>query len=168
VETRSEKSAEVVVAANKGRRAEREGASDALSMRTVLHQMPAMAGRVESGQGEALSQTASDETGLLRREPEGAGRGLLAQVLARGNMQLAWKRVKANKGASCADDSLLRPAGSATSLMTSTSRTARCGPACRVVWQRDGQQCWPPLCRLRRDRFQEEMSLPGYERGAHG
>ena len=72
-------------------------------MRTVVHQMPAKSGRVVSGQGEALSQAASDETGLPRQEPEGAGRGLLAQALARGNMQRAWKRVKANKGAAGAD-----------------------------------------------------------------
>ena len=91
--SRSEKSAEAMVAASKGRRAEREGASDALSMRTVVHQMPAIAGWVANGQGDALSQTASDETGLPRREPEGAGRDLLTQVLARENMQRAWKRV---------------------------------------------------------------------------
>jgi len=72
-------------------------------MRTVVHQMPAKSGRVVSAQGEALSQAASDETGLPRQEPEGAGRGLLGQVLARGNMQRAWKRVKANKGAAGAD-----------------------------------------------------------------
>jgi RNA-directed DNA polymerase len=74
-----------------------------LSMRTVVHQMPVMAGRVVSGQGEALSQTASDETGLPRQEPEGAGRDLLAQALARENLQRAWKRVKANKGAAGVD-----------------------------------------------------------------
>ena len=56
-----------------------------------------------NGQGEALSQTVSDETGLPRREPEGAGRDLLAQALARENMQRAWKRVKANKGAAGVD-----------------------------------------------------------------
>src|SRR6266568_2264240 len=33
-----------------------------------------------------------------------------------------------------ADPELGGPAGTAPSLMTSTSRTARCGPACRVVW----------------------------------
>ncbi len=49
--------------------------------------------------GEALPDVTSDETGLPRREPEGAGRGLLEQVFARENMQRAWKRVKANKGA---------------------------------------------------------------------
>ena len=32
--------------------------------------------------------------------------------------------------------------------MTSTSRTARCGPACRVVWEGTGQVSWPPLSRL--------------------
>ena len=46
------------------------------------------------------------------------------------------------------DPELFRPAGTAPALMTSTSRTARCGPACRVVWQ----GCDPqgrPLCRLK-------------------
>jgi len=72
-------------------------------MRTVVHQMPASAGRAVNGQGEALPRTASDETGLPRQEPEGAGRDLLAQALARENMQRAWKRVKANKGAGGVD-----------------------------------------------------------------
>jgi hypothetical protein len=34
-----------------------------------------------------------------------------------------------------ADHRSLRSSGSAAPLMTSTSRTARCGPACQVVWQ---------------------------------
>ena len=50
-----------------------------MSMNRVLHQMPASAGRAA------------------------VGRGLLAQVLARDNMQRAWKRVKANKGAAGVD-----------------------------------------------------------------
>jgi RNA-directed DNA polymerase len=99
--SRSEKSAEAVVAAR--RRAEQEGASNALSMRTVTHQMPAKAGRVVKGQGEAQSPTTSDETGLPRQDTEGAGRDLLRQALARENMQRAWKRVKANKGAAGVD-----------------------------------------------------------------
>jgi RNA-directed DNA polymerase len=33
----------------------------------------------------------------------------------------------------------LRPPGSPEVLLTSTSRTARCGPACRVVWEGLGQ-----------------------------
>ena len=34
---------------------------------------------------------------------------------------------------------MVRPVGSTSTLLTSTSRTARCGPACRVVWQGRGQ-----------------------------
>ena len=40
------------------------------------------------------------------------------------------------------DYRLLRPTGRTSTLLTSTSRTARCGPACRVVWQGNGL-CWP-------------------------
>lgn len=72
-------------------------------MRTVAHQMPASAGRVVNGQGEALFRATSDETGLPRQGAKDAGRDLLAQALARGNMQRAWKRVKANKGAGGVD-----------------------------------------------------------------
>ena len=72
-------------------------------MNRVLHQMPARAGRVAVGRGEASLDAASDETRLPRQEPEDAGQGLLAQVLARDNMQRAWKRVKANKGAAGVD-----------------------------------------------------------------
>ena len=50
-----------------------------------------------SGQGEALSRRVSDETGPPRPERKDAGRDLLAQALAKENMQRAWKRVKANK-----------------------------------------------------------------------
>ena len=61
------------------------------------------AGRVMEGLGEALPQMTSDETALPRQETEGAGRGLLEQAFARQNMQRAWKRVKANKGAAGID-----------------------------------------------------------------
>jgi group II intron reverse transcriptase/maturase len=60
-------------------------------------------GRVVKRQGEALAQMTSDETVLPRQETEGAGRGLLEQAFARENMQRAWKRVKANKGAAGVD-----------------------------------------------------------------
>ena len=65
--------------------------------------MPAQAGRVAVRRGEASSKAASDETRLPRQELEGTGRDLLTQALARENMQRAWKRVKANKGAAGVD-----------------------------------------------------------------
>jgi len=65
--------------------------------------MPASAGRVAAKRGEASSQATSDETGPTRHETESAGQALLEQALARENMQRAWKRVKANKGAAGVD-----------------------------------------------------------------
>jgi RNA-directed DNA polymerase len=65
--------------------------------------MPATAGRVAVRQGEASSKASSDETRFTRQELEGTGRDLLTQALARENMQRAWKRVKANKGAAGVD-----------------------------------------------------------------
>ena len=103
METRSEKSAEVVVVASTGRRTEREGVFIAMSMDDVRHPMPASAGRVAERRGEASSKPISDETAPPRHETIDAGQGLLAQVLARENMQRAWKRVKANKGAAGVD-----------------------------------------------------------------
>jgi len=52
------------------------------------------------GGSEAGSDVVSDEARPTRRETVNAGPGLLAQVLVRESMQRAWKRVKANKGAS--------------------------------------------------------------------
>jgi RNA-directed DNA polymerase len=72
-------------------------------MNHVLHQMPAQAGRVAGRRGEASSKTASDETRFPRQEPNDAGQVLLMQALARDNIQRAWKRVKANKGAAGVD-----------------------------------------------------------------
>jgi len=69
----------------------------------ALHQMPAQAGRITVGDGEAVSGVLSDEARSTRHAKVNAGQGLLEQVLARENMQRAWKRVKANKGAAGVD-----------------------------------------------------------------
>ncbi len=65
--------------------------------------MSAQAERSGKGQGEALSVRGSDEAPGPRHEVEDTGPGLLTAVLARENMQRAWKRVRANKGAAGID-----------------------------------------------------------------
>jgi RNA-directed DNA polymerase len=65
--------------------------------------MSASAERSGRGQGEALSKPDSDEAGRPHLEAENTGPGLLSAVLARENMQQAWKRVRANKGAAGVD-----------------------------------------------------------------
>ena len=74
-----------------------------MAMRRALRQMSAKAERSGSGQGEALSEPGSDEVLRPRHEPEDTGAGLLESALARENMQQAWKRVRANKGAAGID-----------------------------------------------------------------
>jgi RNA-directed DNA polymerase len=68
-----------------------------------MRQMSAEAERSGRQQGEALSAPVSDEVLGPRHEPEDTGPGLLSAVLARENMQQAWKRVRANKGAAGVD-----------------------------------------------------------------
>ena len=74
-----------------------------MTMRRTLRQMSAKAERPGKGRGEALSEASSDEALRPRRESEDTGPGLLSAVLARENMQQAWKRVRANKGAAGID-----------------------------------------------------------------
>ena len=99
VKSRRKESAEAVVAAWTGRRAEREGVLEAMSMGSARHQKPAQAGRAGVTHGEAGREPASDEARPTRHESESAGQGLLDRALGRENLQRAWKRVKANKGA---------------------------------------------------------------------
>ena len=104
VKSRSEKSAEAVVAAGMGRRAERAGEPKAVELGRARHQKPAQAGRVVAGDGEAGLEAARDEARTARSETAGSGRGdLLGQALARANMARAWKRVKANRGSAGVD-----------------------------------------------------------------
>jgi len=85
------------------RRPKREGVESAMTMWRALHQMSAEAERSGRKQGEALSALVSDEVLCPRHEPEDTGPGLFSNVLARENMQLAWKRVRSNKGAAGVD-----------------------------------------------------------------
>jgi len=77
----------------------------------VMRQTPERSGRAGRRHGEAGPDTASDETrGTLHEHPDtgsakqtaGTG-GLLEAALTRQNLQEAWKRVKANKGAAGVD-----------------------------------------------------------------
>lgn len=65
--------------------------------------MSVSAERSGGRQGEALLNPGSDEAPRPHSEPESTGPGLLSAVLARENMQQAWKRVRANKGAAGID-----------------------------------------------------------------
>ena len=80
-------------------------------MSKAMRQMPGRPGRERQARGEAVGELASDEACGPPREHPGTGSakskagtgGLLEAALTRQNLQAAWKRVKANKGAAGVD-----------------------------------------------------------------
>ena len=80
-------------------------------MSKAMRQMLEQSGRAGVARGEAASDPVSDEACGPPREHQGTGSaktkagpgGLLEAALTRENLQAAWKRVKANKGAAGVD-----------------------------------------------------------------
>ena len=72
-------------------------------MREAMGQKPERSGRQEKEAGEARAVCCPDEAERPRRATNDTGPGLLTAVLARENLLLAMKRVRANKGAAGVD-----------------------------------------------------------------
>ena len=75
-------------------------------MSEAMRQMPARAGRAGAARGEAACEPASDEADGPRHEPNDTGKphaALLHAAFTRENLQRAFKRVRANKGAAGVD-----------------------------------------------------------------
>ena len=75
-------------------------------MSEAMRQMPAQAGRAGAARGEAACEPASDEADGPRHEPCDTGKphaALLHAAFTRENMQRAFERVRANKGAAGVD-----------------------------------------------------------------
>lgn len=74
-----------------------------MSMRHARRQKPAQAGCAGATDGEAGRVSARDEAGCPRQDKEDTGSALLQAALTRENLQRAFKRVRANKGAAGVD-----------------------------------------------------------------
>ena len=74
-----------------------------MSMQQELRQMPMQVGRAGQAHGEAGREAASDEADGPRHATENTGSALLQAALTRENLQRAFKRVRANKGAAGVD-----------------------------------------------------------------
>jgi RNA-directed DNA polymerase len=75
----------------------------AMLMQQATRQMPAPAGRMGVARGEAMRDPVSDEADCPRHETGSTGSALLMAALTRENLQRAFKRVRANKGAAGVD-----------------------------------------------------------------
>jgi RNA-directed DNA polymerase len=74
-----------------------------MTMQLVLPQMSTPVGRAGVAGGEAAGDSASEETSGPRHGNERTGLALLQAALTRENLQTAFKRVRANKGAAGVD-----------------------------------------------------------------
>ena len=72
-------------------------------MLNAMRQKSAVAERAGVARGEAGRDPASDEASNPRQDTESTGSALLAAALTRENLQQAFKRVRANKGAAGVD-----------------------------------------------------------------
>jgi RNA-directed DNA polymerase len=72
-------------------------------MAGAQHQMSTCVERAGKRTGEAGASATSDEAPVPWHATKGTGPTLLERMLARDNMQRAWKRVKANKGSAGVD-----------------------------------------------------------------
>jgi len=71
--------------------------------RAEMRQKPVKIGCNEVTHGEAVRESLHGEDACPRNEPSNTGQNLLEAILARENMQRAWKRVKENKGSAGVD-----------------------------------------------------------------
>ena len=72
-------------------------------MRDGVRQMPGQPGRMGAARSEAVQIPVSDEPDCPRRITKSTGSALLQAALTRENLQKAFKRVRANKGAAGVD-----------------------------------------------------------------
>lgn len=74
-----------------------------MTIQQAMHQMPGKPGRDAIAEGETPRKASSDEAGCPRNDSTPTGSGLLQAALTRDNLQLAFKQVRANKGAAGVD-----------------------------------------------------------------